>query len=48
MKNTLIAFEGFDKNSKIHRDKVLTWYGVPKVLFWFYSAEKIVKKWREK
>ena len=44
----MIAFEGFDKNSKIHRDKVLTWYGVPKVLLWFYSAEKIVKKWREK
>ena len=29
----MIAFEGFDKNSKIHRDKVLTWYGVPKFLF---------------
>ena len=43
----MIAFEGFDKNSKIHREKVLTWYGVPKVLFWFYSAEKIVKRWRE-
>ena len=44
----MIAFEGFDKNSKIHRDKVLTWYGVPKFLFWFYSTEKIVKRWREK